>query len=369
MKFVFLSYHYSPDINTPEAWVSRIDFYVGSLECLSKTNTVIRVDQINYEGNFVHNSVQYFFVKATKKKNFFPLKLHKFIKNLKPDIVIISSFHFPIQLIQLSLILGEKVKIIVQNHAEKPFRGIKKYLQRLADKFIDAYFFAASAIGAKWVSNGNIGSQKKIYEIMEGSSVFYPVDKLFAKSKTQISGDPVFLWAGRLNENKDPLTVVKAFLKFSAIHPSARLYMIYQTTELLNQVKNVIAENKNYNNSIVLLGAMQHAEMLYWFNSADFLISGSHYEGSGIVVCEAMSCGCVPIVTNIPSFRTITANGDCGFLYEPGNEKALLDALLKTREVDLQEKRKKALQHFEKHLSFKAIAEDLSAIAEKLVSD
>ena len=160
MKFIFLSYHYSPDINTPETWVSRIDFYIGSLECLSKTNTVIRVDQINYEGNFIHNGVQYFCVKASKNKNYFPIKLHRFVKSLQPDVIIVSSFHFPVQVIQLRLSLGKKVKIIIQNHAEKPFTGIKKYLQRIADKYINAYFFAAHTIGAEWISKGNIASKK-----------------------------------------------------------------------------------------------------------------------------------------------------------------------------------------------------------------
>ncbi|HEX3386522.1 MAG TPA: glycosyltransferase, partial [Mucilaginibacter sp.] len=79
--------------------------------------------------------------------------------------------------------------------------------------------------------------------------------------------------------------------------------------------------------SITLVGELPHDELQYWFNSADFTLSASHYEGSGTAVCEAMSCGCVPIVTDIPSFRMITDNGRCGLLYEPGNEHALLDAL------------------------------------------
>ena len=52
---------------------------------------------------------------------------------------------------------------------------------------------------------------------MEVSSVFYPIDKIIARSKTNVSGDPVFIWAGRLNKNKDPLTVVNAFFKISSI--------------------------------------------------------------------------------------------------------------------------------------------------------
>jgi len=367
MRFVFFSYHYSPDIQSPEEWLDRINFYVGSLDYLSRTNSVIRIDQINYEGNFIHNGVQYFCIKPSKKKNYFPIKLNRFVKSLKPDVVIVGSFNAPFQIVQLRLCLGKKVKIIIQNHAEKPFVRIKKQLQKMADKFINAYFFASRMTAVEWVDKGNISSLKKVHEIMEVSSAFNPIDKIIARSKTKVSAGPVYLWAGRLNENKDPLTVVNAFLKFAAIHPGVTLYMIYQTSELLNEVKKRIAANKSSKDSIVLVGKVPHPEMLYWFNSADFLISGSHYEGSGTVVCEAMSCGCVPVVTDIPSFRTITADGNCGLLYEAGNENELLSTLVQTMQMDILEKREKALEYFKNQLSFKSIAEAVSRVCNELV--
>ena len=59
---------------------------------------------------------------AGNKKNYFPQKLHRFVKSLQPDIVIVSSLNFSIQVIQLRLVLGKKIKIIVQNHAEQPLQ-------------------------------------------------------------------------------------------------------------------------------------------------------------------------------------------------------------------------------------------------------
>jgi glycosyltransferase involved in cell wall biosynthesis len=366
MKFVFVSYNYSADINTPEDWINRINFYVGSLEYLSKTNTVIRVDQINYEGDFIHNGVQYFCIKPKKKKNYFPRKLNRFVRSLAPDVVVVSSFLFPLQVIQLRLCLEKKIKIIVQHHAERPYTGIKKFIQWQASRFIDAYIFASYQIGADWVKRGNLINEKKIHEIVGGTSVFYPIEKIIAKQKTGVEGSVVFLWAGRFNANKDPLTVVKAFLKFAAIQPGVKLYMIYQTTELLNEVKALIAENKNSKDPIVLIGPVQHSEMLYWLNSADFLVSGSHYEGSGTVICEAMSCGCIPVVTDIPSFRAITANGEYALLYEAGSENALLPALKQTMTIDLEDMRNKILKHFKDKLSFEAIARKLHEVAASL---
>ena len=336
MRIVFVSYHYSPDISTPQAWVNRIQFYIGWLECLARQHTVIRVDQINYEGNFIHHGVQYHFADDGKKKNYFPKKLNRFVKNLNPDVVVVSSFLFPLQVIQLRHCLGNKVKIIIQHHAEKPFTRIKKYIQRLASRKVSAFLFTAHETGVHWAKKGNIDSEEKIRELMEVSSSFNVTDKIIAKEKTGVSGSPVFLWVGRLNQNKDPLTAIKAFLRFSTLQPDARLYMIYHTDELIAEIKNLLPQ-KNDLNPVVLVGKIEHHDLLYWFNSADYFISASHYEGSGTALTEAMSCGCMPVVSSIPSFKKICNN--FGLFFEPGNEDALFNALQQTMQINAGEKK------------------------------
>jgi glycosyltransferase involved in cell wall biosynthesis len=353
MRIVFLSYNYSPDIHSPQEWVERIKFYIGWSEYLAKEHTVIRIDQINYTGEFTQNGIHYYFVDAGQKKNYFPRRLNQFVKALDPAVVVVSSFLFPLQVIQLRNSLGKKVKIILQHHAEKPFTGLKKYIQRLAGLTTNIFLFTSYETGADWVRKGNLGTEKKIRELMEVSSVFNPVDKKIARERTGIAGSPVFLWVGRLNENKDPVTAVKAFLRFAAIQPAAKLFMIYQAAELVPEIKKLLLQNPGPS-SIVLVGEIQHSDLLYWFNSADFFLSASHYEGSGTALCEALSCGCIPIVTDIPSFRIIS--GGCGLLYEPGNEEALLSALRQTMYLDVEEKKNKALDHFKTKLSFEAIA-------------
>jgi len=365
MIYISVSYNYSPDFDSPKSWFKRTEGYAGVLECLSREHTVINVKQINYKGDHINNGVQYYFVDFGKKKTYFPRRLNRFIKNLNPDIVIVQGLHHPLQLIQLRMLLSEKTKIIAHHHAEKPFTGIKKYIQKIADRYVDAYLFASQAMGMEWVKKGNLASPQKIHEVMEVSSNFHPVKKPAAKLKTGAEGEPVFLWVGRLNANKDPLNVVKAFIKFSKTNQSAHLYMIYHTDELLGDVKELINSNKA-KKAITLVGKVAHDDLLYWFNSADFFISGSHYEGSGTALCEAMSCGCVPIVTDIPSFRMITDNGNCGILYEPGSETALLSALMQTKNLNIPEKQSKSLEHFRNKLSFEAIANRIQEIARSL---
>ena len=365
MRYVSVNYNYSPDYSTPESWFKRTEGYAGILEELSKENMVFNIKQINYEGNCVHNGIQYRFVSFKKKVTYFPLQLNRYVKNLNPDVVIIQGFHKPLQLIQLSLILDKKTKIIVHNHAEKPLTGKKRYFQKVADKFVDAYLFASKQMGLDWVKKGNISSDEKIHEVMEVSSLFYPIKKATARLRTGVADASVFLWVGRLNDNKDPLNVVRGFLKFAAANPTSVLYMIYHTDELLNDIKKLL-KNNPAGDRVILVGSVPHYDLLYWFNSADFFISGSHYEGSGTALCEAMSCGCVSVVTDIPSFKMITDNGACGILYEPGSEAGLLLALKQTKSIDITEKQKLAIEYFKSNLSFEAIAQKINGIAVNL---
>jgi len=370
MRYVFASYVYIPEFNRPETWFKRINAYAGILEALAKTNEVISIEQIDFEGRVQNNGIDYHFKRfaASGPRRYFPLQQHKYIKSLKPDVVVIQSLHFPLQVIQLRLSLGSRVKIIIQNHAEKPFGGLKKWATKLADRFTDAYLFASREMGLDWISMSNLSSPKKIHEVMEVSSVFYPINRVEARAKTLVKGSPVFLWVGRLNDNKDPLNVVKAFLKFSLSSPGATLYMIFHTGELLSEI-NILLDAFPNKDVVKLIGQIPHSDLIYWFNSADFIVSGSHYEGSGTAICEAMSCGCVPLVTDIQSFRMITNNGECGMLYEPGNEQALFNVLMATSQINVDEKRRLSLTYYRQNLSFGAIAKQIEEIASGLIEN
>lgn len=365
MVYVFVTYNPSFEHESPESWFKRTQEYAGALFSLAKNHTVINIKQINYHGDCLHCGVHYHFINSGKNKSLFPKEINRLAKSFNPDIVFLQGLHKPFQFIQLGRMLSKKTKVIAQHHAEKPLTGIKKYVQRIADKYIDAYLFASHEMGLNWVKKGNISSGSKIREVMEVSSIFWPMDKAEARQKIGVADGLIFLWVGRLNENKDPLTVLKAFLKFVEVKQDARLYMIYHTQELLGEIKEVLSYSKR-KKAVILVGEVPHGVLKYWFNSADIILSGSHYEGSGTAVCEAMSCGCMPITTDIDSFRMITDNGRCGLLYEAGNQEALSAMLHQIDQIDLAEKQQASLEHFRSKLSFESIAKQIQEIAGSL---
>lgn len=366
MKFVSITYTRKPKFSEPLAWLHRVRGYISILEALSQKNEVVSIDRINYTGNLTINGVQHLFPDAGTSRLSASWRINRHAKSFRPDVVLVQGMIFPIEVILLRLQVGRKVKIIVQNHSELPGLRRRKRLQQLADPFVDAYLFTAKEQGEEWIEQRIIRRPEKIWQVMEASSLFLSGDRLSNKARLGITADPMFLWVGRLDTNKDPLTVVNAFLKFSGSKPHARLYMLFHTRELLPDIEDLLDTVAGSREKVFLAGEKTHDEMEQWYNATDYVISGSHYEGGGIAVCEAMSCGCIPILTDILSFRMMTGNGSCGILYPPGDADALLSALKQITIAPRQEEKQKVLTQFKKELSSEAIADTIHAIAVSL---
>jgi glycosyltransferase involved in cell wall biosynthesis len=364
MKIVCITYARSNDIQSPEDWHKRLSIFIGSWEILAQRHDVIRIDLLRFNGHDKRNGIEYIFFDPGTDKILLPWALHRKVKSLAPDIVFVAGLHYPFQILQLRMDLPASVRIIAQHHAEKPFRGIKKWLQRLADHSINAYFFASIYTASKWVQQGNISSIKKVKEIMEVSSVFAQFSP-DGKVNRSSSASPLFLFVGRLNANKDPLIVLRAFLRLTKDHPTSKLIFIFQSGELLPAIEKMIDGHKH---AVVMAGKIDHEEMASWYRKATFIVSGSKYEGSGTAICEAMSLGCIPILPAIDSFLGMTNNGSCGFLYKPGNEDSLTETIRRALSADLQEERKKTISQFGKELSFAAIASKIQAVLDSLKS-
>jgi glycosyltransferase involved in cell wall biosynthesis len=367
MHILSTGYSHSHGYSSPDEWLERIGFYTGILEELARTHRVSSIEQIDYEGILKRGGVDYHFIDTRRGETRGATRLNKYIRSLKPDVVLVNGLIFPLQVIHLRSMVPARTKIILLHRAEIPAKGIKRGLQVFADRCVDHYLFVSGESGASWVKKGIISSGKKVVEVLDASSIFKPADRAQARRSTGVEGSPVFLWVGRLDTNKDPMTVVRAFLEFCSAEPGARLYMIYQDDVLLDRLRALISAHPS-GNAVKLVGRAGRNELQSWYNSADYFISGSHYEGSGIAAVEAMSCGCIPILTNIVSFRKFTRNGECGLLYTAGQVGELLQRLLQARALNQEEMRAKVLAQFQSEFSFSAIASRINRLIGENIS-
>jgi len=145
--------------------------------------------------------------------------------------------------------------------------------------------------------------------------------------------------------------------------------MIYQTDDMLNDVIAMFATNQTLANAVILVGKVPNTELPYWYSAADFYLSGSHKEGSGYALLEAMACGCIPVVTAIPPYQKIAGACKSVFFYPCGNSGALARLLGIVNNLDREKLSINTLDHFNKNLTFKNIADGLFDICTRLMTE
>lgn len=319
-----------------------------------KTNLhVIRF--LNQEHCVNISGVNYNFLRGKSTKLWLPFKIVRFVKALQPDTVILHGFHSPLQNLVLALQL--RAPIVIQYHGGGEPKGKRGFLQKILKHFVKDYIFTAKEQASDFIKQSLITRQSHIHEILEGSTNKKAIDKKLAKKELGIADKKtVFLWVGRLIENKDPITVLKGISDYLSENQTAIFLLIYHDKTLVQEIQYILAKNEVLNERVKLIGEVEHNKLDIYYSAANYYVSGSFYEGSGYALFEAMACGCVPLVTDIPSFRMITNNGTIGELWQAGNQKSLKESLKLLLTKNYEEESLKAINYFNSTLSFEAIA-------------
>jgi glycosyltransferase involved in cell wall biosynthesis len=364
LKFVDISYYFNRT-NKPEELLQAHQPNLGYFDFLPEDWQCTLVKFAEKDGYSRQPRFDYHYFRGGDSKLWVPVGANRFIAGLKPDVVMVHGLIFPQQVLALKAQLPRGCKIIVQHHGERPTKGIMLRLQKLADKCINGYLFATRKLAEPWIEHG-VTKADKVFEVMEGSSVMQRMDKQEARRHLNVGDEMMFLWVGRLNNNKNPLTVLTAFEEYLRVQPEAKLYMVYGDYEKAHfkMVRHMVGLIDSLRNGTTLLGKLNRDELAYWLNAADYYISASFNEGSGYALIEAMSCGCVPVVSDIPSFRKII--GDVGYLFNPGNVQELTELLCNLPAKPDEQLVAEVLEQFENELSFRAIARQLQFTAENM---
>ncbi len=134
----------------------------------------------------------------------------------------------------------------------------------------------------------------------------------------------VVLSVGRLAEQKDFETLLRAFEKVSEQNARARL-LIVGTGSKESQLRAVVSE-LGIEKQVKLVG---YVDNLYaYMNAADVFVLSSKWEGFGIVLVEAMAVGTPVVSTDCPHGpNEILNSGEYGELVEVGDVEALSDSI------------------------------------------
>ena len=372
MKIAQVSFFYDKSLITAEEYLKQQYTITGWAEALQRRGVeTIVIGRFNKDISFEKNKVQYRFINDGIGSSFrwwrLPLKFLKKVRELDADVVHLHNFTLSLQTLLLRMLLPAKTAIVIQHHGGRSPGKKKRRIHNFINSVADAFFFTTEDQGREWFLRKK--PFRKILPVMEGATFFnYEerdaalqyryIDRDETRRITGISGDPVFLWVGRLDPNKDPLTILDGFEIWMEKYPGARLYMIYGDDKLSGEVIKKIQASTILNSRVHLLGKIDHEQIRHYYNSADYFVLGSHYEGSGYALSEALLCGCIPIVTSIPSFKMMTNSGKLGALWEPGNEKSFIEAIKTTVNKPVRKEAEACIEFYKAKLCFDAIAED-----------
>ena len=292
------------------------------------------------------------------------LRAIRLIRDSKPDLIHFHSVTLHWNLWLLLRLLGrDSPPVVLHFHGGYPARNPMAHaVQRHGFRRAARLLFTTPAHAEPFVKAGILDGMDRVEELMETSSNFTIRPREEARRETSMVGEPVFLWAGRLHPIKDPLTALRGFERIISGWPGAQLYLHYLTDEMLPEMRAFVEQRPSLAPHVHFQGRAPFERMEAIYNSADFLLQASRREFSGCAVLEAMACGVIPVVTDIPSFRVMTEGGRHGILFPIGNDEALARGVLSADPASIPARSREIRAFFERDLGFPALARRLECI-------
>ncbi|QOR84160.1 glycosyltransferase [Geobacillus stearothermophilus] len=264
----------------------------------------------------------------------FPLA--KYLRKNKPFALISALNHANIIAILAAEISLTKTKIIVTEHntLSRTLLHPANVRTKLMPFFMKLFYPMADHVIA--VSNGVADDLSKTLNFSRSKIkvIYNPVvtDDLFEKADEEVDHrwfqdkqHPVILAVGRLTEQKDYPTLIKAFYHVRQ-QRKAKLVILgdgEKREELLNLIKDMGLEQ-----DVDIIGFVQNP-YAYMKRCSVFVLS-SKWEGFGNVLVEAMACGTTVVSTDCPSGpREILEDGTYGMLVPVEDVEGLAGAVLK----------------------------------------
>ena len=338
-----------------DSWVTLVDV----AEAASRSGMHVSVVQASaHRAQLQRNGVGYHFLPFGAGE---PGGLAALLRQLAPHVVHVHGLDFHREVIALATCVPD-IPIILQDHASRPPRLWRRLHWRRGLAPASGIAFCALGQARPFTGAGLIGAHTRVYEIPESTSRFAPGDRDDARRLTGVEGSPAVLWVGHLDYNKDPLTVLDGVSIAARSLPQLRLYCCFGEAPLRRSVEQRIASDPHLGQRVTLLGRVPHARVEQLMRAADVFVLGSHREGSGYSLIEALACGLPPVVTDIPSFRSLTGQGAVGMLWPCGDSRALGAALQAIAARTGSEMRIQVRAHFERELSFDALGAKLAAM-------
>ncbi len=178
---------------------------------------------------------------------------------------------------------------------------------------------------------------------------------------------PFLLHVGVIEPRKNLVRLVRVFNQLRKVNKKYKLVLVgprgWKSRKVFETIKKY-----NLQKHIIFIGKVPEPDLPLFYNSADFSVYSSIYEGFGMPVVEAMACGCPVITSNISSLPEIA--GNAAILVNPFSAKSIFSAMQTLIEDEsLRKKLSKRGLEQSKKFSWEKCAKQTLNVYEKLVQE
>ncbi len=183
------------------------------------------------------------------------------------------------------------------------------------------------------------------------------------------------LFAGRLVEKKGVATLIKAMAKVLDQFPETKLTIAGDGPEKTSLMQ--LATDINLKRAIHFIGQQDHQSLSVLYSTATISVfpfqkaKNGDIEGLGLVLLEAMGCGCPVIAGDVPAIHDVIQNNKTGIISEQRNSNMLADKIISLlscptkREELAQNGRIHAVNNFSWEISGKRYIEVVESLISK----
>ena len=229
--------------------------------------------------------------------------LRKIKKDFKPNISISTLFCCS----NISVLTGGndlKIGIFHSPHTQEKVNGKLKYCIRLLTYRIlypklDRLYCVSEGVRQSIVSTfKNIDPNKVevVYNIHDKENILKKSQEKLSTDEDKIFENPVILYCGRLDKNKAPERLLKAFIASDKIPENTNLVYIGEDVDNLKSLLKNISEKTYKKNRVYILGRKDNPYK--YMIRASVFVSCSYSEGLPGVIIESLILGTPVVTTN-----------------------------------------------------------------------
>ena len=166
--------------------------------------------------------------------------------------------------------------------------------------------------------------------------VFRPGDRWLARERLALGGEPLVLYAGRIQPHKGTALAVASFASLSESLRSdlgrARMFIVGGASGTdghseLDKCRTIAAE-RGVSDQMTFVDPIPHEMLADYYRAADVVIVPSRSESFGLVAAEAQACGTPVVASNVGGLAYSVAPAESGLLVD-GHDAAAYAAAMR----------------------------------------